>query len=209
MVAVVLSASCAIHLLESVLLEYVGIIDVVFDGISDRIVPAHRIHLEVRFVVPPKALILSLLSDLLSDHQLLLFLPLGVHKFCLHLSPPVLSHCLNLLAASLVILHLAVFLHLQLLHQSVFHHLALLLFPASILILRPEKRLSAIQASFDVLIEAFSALFIVILEKTAASLFNLQGLSVFTKGLEWDQGGLQIGCGRILVKIALAELGHW
>lgn len=159
-------------------------------------------------MIPPKSLILGLLPDLLSYHQLLLFLSLGIYEFDLHLSPPILLHCLHLLTASLVILHLSVFLQLQLLHQSVFHHLALLLLPALILVLCSEKRLPAIQTALDVLIEPFSALLIVIFEKTATSLPNLQGLSVFTQGLEWDERGLQIGCGRIFVKIALAELGN-
>lgn len=123
------------------------------------------------------------------------------------MSPAILPHCLNLLTTSLVILHFAVFLHLQLLHQSIFHHLALLLLPALILVLGPEERMTAIQSALDVLIEPFSTLLIIILKKTATCLSNLQGLSVFTQSLKWDEGGLQIRRGRIPVKATLAELG--
>lgn len=54
------------------LLEDVRIVDVIFDGISDGIVPSYVVDLEVRFARLLQMLILHLLVDLNAQGQLLL-----------------------------------------------------------------------------------------------------------------------------------------
>jgi hypothetical protein len=75
--------------LGAVFLEDVRIINMVLDWVGDGIVPGHIIGLEVRFVIPPQALILRLVPDLLSHHQLLHLLPFAVDVFSFDLPSPI------------------------------------------------------------------------------------------------------------------------
>jgi hypothetical protein len=61
--------------------QNVGVIDVIFDGISDWVVPGNVLELEVRFPLTAFFLLFDLVDNVLSKHHLVAFLLL--HLFLL------------------------------------------------------------------------------------------------------------------------------
>lgn len=135
--------------LVGVSLEDVRIVDVVFDWVSDGVMPAFAVYLKVGFPVPFYPLDFGLLLDLLAQLEMV-----GSFTFCLslligHLPSPVFSDRLSFEVMHLVLLHFLIFLQLKLLQEHVLHYLVLLLPSLLILILRPEERLPTIILFFN------------------------------------------------------------
>lgn len=75
---------------ECIFLHDVRVIDVIFDRVSNRIVPAYFIQLKIGLMMPSQFLGLSLMLYLLAYHQLLLSLSLSLNQLHLHLSSSIL-----------------------------------------------------------------------------------------------------------------------
>lgn len=82
-----------------VLVEDVGVVDVVLDGIRDGVVPSHWLELELGLAASLYPLVLDLLLDFLPEHLLLVLLLQRPVLLQLQLPAPVLLQFLHLSGA--------------------------------------------------------------------------------------------------------------
>ena len=176
--------------LVCVSLHDVWIVDVVFDGICNGIMPALTVYLKVGFPVPFYPLVFSLLLDLLTQLEMV-----GSLTFCLslligYLPYPVFSHRLSFKTTHLIFLDFLIFLQLKLLHEHVLHDLVLLLPSLLILILRPEKRLPTIIPFFNQVLKLPLSLLVVIDKGAFALRSDRRGLNGVGEQVLEGKGGM-------------------
>ena len=147
----------ALHFLEDV-----RVVNMVFNGICDGVVPGHIVKLKVRLSLLSLTLLIDLTHNVASEGLLSHFVPLNFLLVLHQLVVFELVKCQVFLLPAHLNLVLLVLLELHLSVQSLIGDHDLIFFPFQVLIVSLEKGLAAIIVPLDVILELICPLLIVV-----------------------------------------------